>query len=359
VLRSFPSSVTAAPNGREFLITMEGSDAIIAMRHSAFDHQVDVLLMDATATMPDDDDTLGPADPFVSAQQAGMMEYPVAVVNTAAGPRGVVFTDDEQAWVHSFLDRAVQEIDYDSVHDRLRDSEDGERFDFSSFNARSPYVVADSALPAEVEDGRRLFFSATDPRMSAPGSGVSCSTCHFEGRNDGLTWMLEGVPRQTPSLAGPVQQTAPMTWADDVPSIADEAMLTTSLRMGGGGLTLDTAELVEAYVAWSRYPDAPRAGDDSDLVRLGEEVFNRSEVGCASCHSGDLYTDNASHLIVGDTATQTPTLRGISASAPYLHDGSARDLKAVVVMARDGSMGDTSGLSDREENALVAYLESL
>ena len=150
-----------------------------------------------------------------------------------------------------------------------------------------------------------------------------------------------------------------MTWADEVDSVADEAMLTASLRMGGGGLQRETAELIEAFVASTRYPDPPRAGEDGPLIALGREVFARAEVGCASCHSGELFTDNQSHLVRGELPTQTPTLRGIAASAPYLHDGSAPDLRAVVLASRDGSMGDTSGLSEREIDALVAYLESL
>ena len=41
---------------------------------------------------------------------------------------------------------------------------------------------------------------------------MSCGTCHFEGRNDGLTWHLDDQVRQTPSLAGAVSVTAPFTW---------------------------------------------------------------------------------------------------------------------------------------------------
>ena len=153
--------------------------------------------------------------------------------------------------------------------------------------------------------------------------------------------------------------TAPVTWGDEVPSVAEEARLTTSLRMGGEGLTQLEARQIEAYVAWSRLPMGPRFGEDSELVRQGQAIFERADVGCASCHGGPQLTDNASHVIVGGLAAQTPTLGGIAASAPYFHDGSAADLRSVVLMAQGGAMGDTSSLSPAEVDALVAYLESL
>ena len=52
-------------------------------------------------------------------------------------------------------------------------------------------------------------------------------------------------------------------------------------------------------------------------------------------------------------------LRGISASGPYFHDGSAPDLREVVLRSRDGNMGNPSLLTDHETDALIAYLESL
>ena len=64
------------------------------------------------------------------------------------------------------------------------------------------------------------------------------------------------------------------------------------------------------------------------------------------------------HQAVGDDAIGLSQV-GIAASAPYLHDGSAQTLEDVVLSARDGAMGYTGGLSEREIQALVAYLETL
>jgi cytochrome c peroxidase len=53
----------------------------------------------------------------------------------------------------------------------------------------------------------------------------------------------------------------------------------------------------------------------------------------------------------------TPTLRGIFATAPYLHDGSAATLDAVVEIMVADAVQTTIDASDEE--ALVAYLKTL
>jgi len=358
--RSYPTSVTSSPSAREWLVTMESSNAVLVVSTDpprSMGNDTDFTVVSDVGTSTDCEGCGGESMPLTHPEQGGFETRSTVVISTGVGPKGVVFDAEDQAVVHDWLDRAVESLPYEDAKDSLRSMDDGEGATETLFVARGYQQVAERSLPDDVEAGRRLFFSALDGRMAASGAGVSCSTCHMDGRNDGFTWTLKGEPRNTPSLAGPVFKTAPVSWSEEVPSVADEAMLTSEIRMGGEGLGRADAELIEAYVNATRYPDAPRA--DAELVQLGEEVFNREDVACASCHSGDLFTDNERHLILGGIATQTPTLRGIAASKPYLHDGSAPSLAAVVEMSRNGSMGDTSMLTDREREALVAFLESL
>lgn len=64
---------------------------------------------------------------------------------------------------------------------------------------------------------------------------------------------------------------------------------------------------------------------------------------------------------------KTPTLRNVTLTAPYMHDGSLRTLEEVVRFYNKGSYPNPSldpairplGLTDAEINALVAFLESL
>jgi cytochrome c peroxidase len=55
-----------------------------------------------------------------------------------------------------------------------------------------------------------------------------------------------------------------------------------------------------------------------------------------------------------------PTLLDLWATAPYLHDGSAPTLRAVLVDRNlDGRHSDLSALSDADLDDLVAFLLSL
>jgi hypothetical protein len=215
----------------------------------------------------------------------------------------------------------------------------------------------ESPLPLEVREGRRWFHDATGRRITTPGAGMSCSACHVEGRSDGVTWQFEDFPRQTPSLVGGLSDTAPFTWTGDVDTVVDEAMATSSVRMGGDGMSNTHAGQVSAFL--EQLPPVGRPERDAALVALGEALFFDARVACATCHLGDKGTDGEVHEVFGfGYATATPALAGVGATAPYLHDGSAETLYDVLVRARDGSMGDTSGLDEHELKALVAYLET-
>jgi MYXO-CTERM domain-containing protein len=102
---------------------------------------------------------------------------------------------------------------------------------------------------------------------------------------------------------------------------------------------------------------------------LGRSVFARA--GCAECHSGTRMTDSALDVFhdVGTlkatsgnrrseplAGLDTPTVRGVWASAPYLHDGSAATLEQVIANPEHGR---GSQLSDAEKHQLVSFLLQL
>jgi mono/diheme cytochrome c family protein len=222
------------------------------------------------------------------------------------------------------------------------------------FTVRPP----DSVLPQTVQRGRELFFDTMDPSMVQPNSGTSCATCHAEGRTDGFTWQFEDFPRQTPSLAGDISRTAPFTWTGHVVSVRDEINNTTRSRMGGTGLRAGRADELAAFVEATRAVQLPGVVDAA-LVAEGEALFHDSRVGCDTCHTGEDGTDGEMWQVFDfDVPTNTPQLRGIAATGPYLHDGSAATLRDVLLAARDGSMGNTGGLTDHELDALEAYLRT-
>lgn len=336
----YPSSVTFSPSGDLFVITMEGTRTTLVFE-----------------TEPD----TGGGGPFDFGGEVGVatpggpggFEPRAAYAfTTPAGPRAVAFTSDDRAFVYGFLDRAVAALPMAEA--RANASLGG----FTEPALRR-VEIAQSNLPEEVEIGRRLFYASDDPRVAQVGGAVSCATCHFEGRDDGLTWSFDRGPRQTPSLAGMVSLREPVRWAGDRATVADDAFGTSQGLMGGSGLTMRLAQMMAAFIDSTRAVDHPGLGADDPAVARGREIFEREDVGCAGCHSGPLYTDKLTYSMFGFEGVKTPSLLGIAATAPYLHDGSAPTLRAVLDAARGGGMGDTSGLSEAELADLEAFLRSL
>ena len=127
--------------------------------------------------------------------------------------------------------------------------------------------------------------------------------------------------------------------------------------MGGSGVSRAEAAQIAAYVDSTRRTMKPApSAEEQALIAEGEVVFRLPSVGCVACHSGSNGTNNATVSLFGLDAVNVPPLAGIAATAPYLHDGSAATLRDVLERSRDGSMGDTSGLSERQMLALETYL---
>ena len=83
--------------------------------------------------------------------------------------------------------------------------------------------------------------------------------------------------------------------------------------------------------------------------------------GCARCHSGSMLSDNEIHedeAIIGDTVVRTPSLRNISLTAPYMHDGSRESL--IDGIAAYENRGDIEvNIDDDDFNDIEAFLKTL
>ncbi|MDP2307310.1 MAG: c-type cytochrome [Pseudomonadota bacterium] len=350
-VRSYLSSVAYSPDGALIYATMEASQSVVVLSATP----IYAGGTDSGFSMRD----TGGGSSSISVDAAGFATSPMVLVGTDAGPRGVAFLDDDEVYVDSFLDHSIGSLKGAKARSFVADQLTIGFVSAQTFHGADASEVSDNVLAPDIEAGRRLFFSATSSQMAADGAGISCSTCHYQGSNDGLTWALGDGVRQTPSLRGAVSVTAPFTWTDQVSSVSDEAQITSSGRMGGNGLSYAEAAQVSAYIESNRAVDLPEKGSTSESALRGKVVFEREDVACATCHSGERLTDNLHYPMFGLEAVNTPTLVGVAASAPYLHDGSASSLEAVLQMSRSGEMGDTSMLSDAEMADLEAYLHTL
>lgn len=279
-----------------------------------------------------------------------------SLVMVGAGPSGIAITrDGTKAFVLNAFDHTISTLVSDGATVTSR--------------SRPPIRVAEDVLPADVVAGRKLFFTAIDSRMNT--TGISCGSCHLEGREDGHVWQFADGPRQTPSLAGRLtSKTAPFHWNGEFPTLNDFMSHTVQQRMGGAGVTPTMVRQLEAFIASIPAPDNPhRRATPSEAQQRGELVFKRA--GCDECHVGEALTNN-SFADVGTGVTEgsnpdalprglnTPSLLGVSRTAPYLHDGSAPTLKARLLMKRELDLhGRTSTLSEAELDDLVEYLKGL
>ncbi len=280
------------------------------------------------------------------------------VVSVGAGPTGLVLMKNgTQVWVYGALDHSLTKIE----------SENG-----LIVGATKTVKLGGDVLPADAVAGRKHFFSATDAKMTSVG--LSCGSCHFDGREDGHVWNFTTGPRQTPMLAGrKLEQTAPLHWDGEFQGMADLSHSITR-RMGGDGITLKMSQDISAYLATLPVPENParRAEPTAGQLR-GAQVFTKAN--CQSCHAGEALTNNGfadvgtlarGNQIANDDVTRlpqgfnTPSLIGLARTAPYLHDGSAATLKERIQRGKaDDRHGLTSKLSEGEVDDLVAYLQSL
>jgi hypothetical protein len=316
-------------------------------------------------------------------------------IDAGAAPDGALVTSDDRfLLVNAVLSREIVVYDLAGIPANPRP------------RARVPLLEHEPLDPLVLQ-GKKLFNDASDPRISKSGY-IACAHCHLDGDSDRRVWDFsdrgEGL-RNTISLSahgGMVD--GPLHWSANFDEIQD---FEHDLReaFGGSGLMSDAdfangsrhtplgdrkagvsgeLDALAAYVS-SLTSEAPSPFRNPDgtlgaAAIRGRSLFESAVLGCTSCHTGPRLTDSRfvapGQPLLHDVGTlgpgsgrrlggplaglDTPTLHGLWASPPYLHDGSALTLRAVL---RDRNPQDRHGvtrqLSDSELDDLVSYLLSL
>ncbi len=292
----------------------------------------------------------------------------------------------------------------------------------SGLQEDAAYIPPDNPLTADkINLGKQLYF---DKRLSADGT-VSCATCHTPDKG-----FSDGRPTST-GIKGQVGgRNAPVTinrlfsqeqfWDGRSPSLEDQALgpVQNPIEMGhtleGMVATLDKLQgyreqfkkvfgtgvtkegVAKAIASFERTLlcgnaafDKFKAGDQNALTKSAQRGLTlfSGKVNCVACHTGFNFTDESYHnLGVGmdkadpdlgrykvtkkesdKGAFRTPTLRNIAASAPYLHDGSAKTLEDVIELYDKGGVKNPNlsneirplKLTAQEKGDLVAFMKSL
>ncbi len=253
--------------------------------------------------------------------------------------------------------------------------------------------------PIKIELGKLLFF---DKRLSISNE-ISCATCHNPkfGWSDGESKSIghggKRGKRNSPTLINVAYQSHQF-WDGRVNTLEEQALgpiesevemnmpidkLIDKLKNIKGyvelfekaypnqGITKET--ITKAIASFERTIlstespfDRYIKGDKDAISQSAKEGFElfKNKGRCTDCHSGFNFTDGSFHnlgLKDGDEgrvekrketiklfgAFKTPTLRDITKSAPYFHDGSVKTLhEAVAICGNGGRFSDDKWLSN-------------
>lgn len=192
----------------------------------------------------------------------------------------------------------------------------------------------------------------------------SCNGCHpGEARTDGLNWdnLNDGIgnPKNCKSMLFAHQ--TPPSMISGVREHAEKAVRAGFKYIQFHEVPEEIARCVDEYLKQLKPVPSPFLvnGELSEKAKKGKEVFEKSS--CGYCHSGPLFTDKQMHIIGEDVEFEkgwdTPTLREVWRTAPYLFDGRAATMKEVFEEHHHGLKGKK--LSAEDIDALVEYVNSL
>ncbi len=277
--------------------------------------------------------------------------------------------------------------------------------------------------PAKVELGKMLFF---DPRLSG-NDHWACSTCHNPslGFSDGMARSRAfgdetELGRHAPTVLNAAYNTAQF-WDGRAKTMEEQAI---GPIQAPREMNSDPKEMEKKINAFPEYQERFKKvfGEPANLNNIGKAIatfertlitrdspFDRymrgdknalttqekrglilfiSKSACTQCHNGPNFSDNQFHNIglpqVGPLkedlgryavtkdekdkkAFKTPTLRNVTFTPPYMHNGVFKTLEEVVDFYNKGGGEDPNkstkifklNLTDKEKEDLVAFLKTL
>jgi cytochrome c peroxidase len=193
----------------------------------------------------------------------------------------------------------------------------------------------------------------------------SCASCHpGSGRADVLNWDLlnDGIgnPKNTKSLL--LAHRTPPSMSLGVRETAEAAVRAGIRYIQFAVRPESDAVAIDEYLKSLTPIPSPYLveGKPGPAALRGQQVFQ--DAGCASCHSGPLYT-NGQLYDVGTRSGldagpfDTPTLVEIWRTAPYLHDGRAAIIQDVLTTCNpDNKHGKTSELTVEQIADLTEFV---
>lgn len=191
----------------------------------------------------------------------------------------------------------------------------------------------------------------------------SCNGCHpGDARTDGMNWdlMNDGIGNSKNCKSMLFSHSTAPCMISGIRESAELAVRKGFFHIQFFDVTEEHATCVDEYLKSLRPLPSPYLVDGklSALAEAGRKVFEQLK--CDECHSGPYYTDLKLHRIGEDiefdAGWDTPTLREVWRTAPYLFDGRATTIEEVFEVHRHGINGK---LNKKDLQSLSEYVKSL
>ncbi|PXA04398.1 hypothetical protein DDZ13_07655 [Coraliomargarita sinensis] len=312
-----------------------------------------------------------------------------SIEDVGDAPHGlVVDAAGERLIVHNFMSRDVAFFDISGILNSTS---------LQAIQLANVSTVGTEVLAPRVLHGKQLFYNGKDARLTRD-SYMSCASCHDDGGQDGRVWDFTGFGeglRNTIALKGRggASRHGKVHWSGNFDEIHDFEGQIRNLNAAEGlmddadfntgtrsqplgdlktGVSGDLDALVAYLESLTEFPDSPHRNSDGSMTVeaiAGKQHFEA--LSCMTCHGGPEFTDSPQGLrhdigtLIGSSGQRlgspldgidTPTLKDVWKTAPYLHNGSAATLADVFIGAASNSAHDTSSLSSGEFDELIAYL---
>lgn len=338
-----PYAVAFSPDGKTLAVSISGNHEIITLQFDAIIAKVKQRMEELKD--PDNLWAVLPEDDYSFAHSL-RQRIPLGL----NGPRAIMFNSQNELYVAGYFSNNLCKMTLTPSPKII------------TMTAPTPIQTMSAA-----NKGEMYFNDAT----KCNGRWFSCVTCHPEGRMDGVGWDLlndgAGNPKNTRSMLFCVQ--TPPCMALGVRDVARDAIRAGFKSIQYYTLSpedeLEILPAIEAYFNSLTPIPSPYLlnGKLSPAAQRGKVLFEKSK--CIQCHHGEYMTNNGMYD-VGTTKgvdvplpVNTPSLRELYLSSPYLHTGVSSSLIDVITTHNPKMRGNTQNLTPKELKDLETYLLSL
>jgi YVTN family beta-propeller protein len=334
-----PWGVAVTDDGLKLCVSLAGTHELAVIDLSGLLQRLRVVKNDGSDAPPRPYRTGGP-----DTDLGFLRDHLTRKALTGRGPRPLVIKGG-RAYVGMYFTGTIEAVRLDDLA------------------AAASVITIGAQLPeTDVRRGERLFNDAT---LAFQG-WLSCSTCHPEGRSDGLNWDLSndgiGNPKNAKSLMLSYK-TPPVMWTGLFPSLDECVPFEVRTILFSARPAHDSAAIV-AYLSSLKPGPSPflENGKLSASARRGASVVQKA--GCDECHRGELLTTMEKRSVGVYTAGDPdefdiPTWREVWRTGPYLHDGRAVSVKDIFTrFDPQNGHGKHQNLTPQELDDLVQYVLS-